>query len=203
MNDTVCFRGFQERDIDFVYKCKNDEELNRMIVGQFKPLNYEDAVKWVHGCMQDSPHFKFWAVCTNDDEKRIVGWVSLSQIDMDNRSACHHGIVIGDKEYRDGTAMFETMLFSMEYAFDILHLNRLYGSCLSDHKTSPHMLNALGFTLEGTLRESVFKNGRYHDELFYAMLKSEYLARKDSGSFDVNSLILAFVRSMKLSNKNK
>ena len=197
MNNIILLRDFEDRDIDFVFKCKNDTKLNSMIVGEFHPFTREEAVKWVHGCMGEHENFKFWAICTNDEEQRIVGWISLSNIDLRNRSACHHGIVIGDKEYRDGTAMFEAMLLSIKYAFDILRLNRLYGSCLSEHKISPNMLNAFGFVLEGTLRQSVYKDGRYYDELLYAMLQEEYYSLKDKGAFDMSNLILSFVKSKK------
>lgn len=202
MNNTVCFREFEERDIEFIYKCKNDEELNRMIVGQFKPFTYEDAEKWVHGCMGEHDTFIFWAVCTNDEKRRIVGWVSLSEIDQNNHSACHHGIVIGDKEYRDGTAMFEAMLFSMKYAFEELKIHRLYGSCLSEHKVSPHMLDALEFKLEGIQRDALFKNERYYDVLNYAMLENEYNNLKNNCVFEVDKLIMAFVASLRRAKKS-
>ena len=52
LNDgVVLFRNFEERDIDFIYKCKNDEKLNELTVGQFHKFTYEEAEKWVHGCM--------------------------------------------------------------------------------------------------------------------------------------------------------
>ena len=197
MFNTVTFRDFEERDIAFIYKCKNDEKLNSMIVGDFHPFTYEEAEKWVHGCMGENDTFKFWAICTNDEEKRIVGWVSLSNIDSINRCVCHHGIVIGDNEYRDGVAMFEAMIFSMEYAFNRIKCHRLYGSCLSDHKVSPHMLNALGFKLEGVQRDAVRRNGRYHDILDYAMLEEEYQGLIESRAFDTEQLIMRFVRSIK------
>ena len=198
---SICFRDFEERDIDFVLKCKNDDSLNEMIVGTSRKFTFEDAKKWLEGCMGDHETYKFWAVCTNDIEKRIVGWISLSQIDKDNRSACHHGIVIGDKDYRDGTAMFEAMLLSMSYAFNDLHLHRLYGSCLSEHKTSPHMLNSLGFKLEGTQKEAVFRNGRYYDVLDYAMLESEYTRLASTEAFEIDQLIMGFVDSLKAGKK--
>ena len=81
MQPTVIFRDFEERDIDFIYKCKNDEKLNSLIVAQYHPFTYEEAVQWVHGCMGEHDTFKFWAIATNDDEKRIVGWVAVSHID--------------------------------------------------------------------------------------------------------------------------
>lgn len=201
MEQTIILRKFEERDIDFIFRCKNDASLNSMIVRASNTFSYDDAVKWVHGCMQDNPNFIFWAVCTNDEEQRIVGWVSLSQIDHENRSACHHGIVIGDKYYREGTAMFEAMLLSMDYAFAHLQLHRLYGSCMAEHKVSPHMLNALGFTLEGKQRDAVYRNGRYYDILIYAMLSNEYTALKDKAAFDIDQLIVGFVSSIKESKK--
>lgn len=198
---SICLRDFEERDIDFVLKCKNDDSLNEMIVGISRKFTFDDAVSWVRGCLQDNSNFKFWAVCTNDIEKRIVGWISLSQIDKDNHCACHHGIVIGDKDYRDGTAMFEAMLLSMDYAFNILHLHRLYGSCLSEHKISPHMLNSLGFKLEGTHKDAVYRNSRYYDVLDYAMLDDEYIRLINTNCFEVNQLIMGFVNSLKASKR--
>lgn len=197
MVSTVIFRDFEERDIDFVFKCKNDEKLNSMIVGDFHNFTYEEAAKWVHGCMGEHETFKFWAVCMNDEEQRIVGWVSLSQIDNKNSSACHHGIVIGDSNYKDGTALFESMLFSMEYAFDVLNIHRLYGSCLAEHKISPHLLNALGFTLEGKERESVFRFNRYLDVLNYSILRDEYINCKNKGAYEISHAIKKFIKSTK------
>ena len=118
MERTVCFRDFEERDIDFIYKCKNDEKLNSMIVGQWHPFTHEEATKWVHGCMGEHETYKFWAIATNDEEKRIVGWVSISNIDKVNQSVCFHGIVIGDPMYRDGFAWIESYLFILEYVFE-------------------------------------------------------------------------------------
>ncbi len=195
--NTIILRDFEERDIDFIYRCKNDEKLNEMIVGQFRSFSYEDAANWVHGCMGEHETFKFWAVAANDAEKRIVGWVSLSEINKLDRTVCHHGLVIGDGSYRDGTAMFEAMLLSMGYAFDTLKAHRLYGSCLSEHKVSPYLLSALGFTLEGTRRDATFKKGRYFNINDYAILENEYIENKLNNKYETSCLIRNFIRNKK------
>jgi len=195
--NTVFFRDFEEKDIDAVYHWKNDEKLNSMIVGQWHPFSYEDAKKWVQGCMGEHDTYKFWAICTNDEERRIIGWVSLSNIDFVNNSACHHGLVIGDKSYRDGSAMFEAMLCSMDYAFSNLKLHRLYGSCLSEHKTTPHLLKALGFTKEGNHRDAFYKDNQYYDVLDYSILDKEYFHNIDSGAYNMSILIHRFIKSVK------
>lgn len=195
---TVCLRSFDERDIDFIYKCKNDEKLNSMVVGNWKPLTYEESAQWVRNCMKgDRSDLKFWAVATNDDEQRIVGWVCLSQIDNQNKSACHHGIVMGDNDYRDGTAMFEAMVLSLAFAFKNLEVHRVYGSCLSVHPTSPHMLNALGFCLEGIEKDSVYKKGHYYDISKYALLENDYKNYLREGRYEIKNLVKLFIKSLK------
>lgn len=198
MERSVDFRPFEERDAGFIYDCKNDEKLNSMIVGRFRPFTHEDAKNWVKGIIRaDRKDMKFWAICTNDDEKRIIGWVSLSEIDKENKSAHHHGLVIGDPAYKDGTAMFEAMLFSMNYAFSELKVHRLYGSCLSGHKTTPHLNNALGFSLEGKRRDAFYKNNRYYDVWDYSILDNEFFDFLKQGRYSMNSLIKGFIKSLK------
>lgn len=195
---SVLLRDFEIRDVDFIYKCKSDEKLNQFVVGNFRKLTYEESVDWVKGVIRaDRKDMKFWAICTNDVEKRIVGWMSLSNIDHDNRSVCHHGIFIGDKDYQDGLAMFESMLLSMDYVFNTLGMHRIYGMCLSIHNTSPHMLKALGFSLEGVRKDAVIKNGNYCNILEYALLEDNYRENIISGNYQLEILTRNFVKSLK------
>lgn len=198
MDYSIGFRAFEERDVDFVYKCKNDEKLNSMIVGQFRPFSYLEAEQWVKGVIRaDRKDMKFWAICTNDNDRRIIGWESISEIDLDIKSACHHGLVIGDPDYKDGTAMFEAMLFAMDYVFSKLKLHRLYGSCLSAHKTTPHLMTALGFVKEGHRRDAFYKNNVYYDLLDYGILDNEYYYNNDNGCYELKYLFKEFLRSLK------
>lgn len=196
MRPTVVFRDFEERDVNFIYRCKNDEKLNSMIVGNFRPFSYEAAHKWVEGCMGDHDTYKFWAICTNDEEKRIVGWVSLSQIDRNNESACFHGIVIGDKDYRDGFAWIETYCFIMEYTFEHLGLNRLYGSSIIGNKQSNIAGELFLFTKEGILREAVIKNGIRYNIRLSSILRNEYLKNKENGEYNLKTILrrLKYIR---------
>lgn len=189
MTNTVSFRDFEERDIDFIYKCKNDEKLNSMIVGQFKPFSYEDAVKWVHGCMGEHDTYKFWAVCTNDEEQRIIGWVSISQIDKINNKACFHGIVIGDRNFQDGFAWIESYLFVYVYCFEVLKLNRVYGSSIVGHKDSNNIGKILLSKHEGIERESIYRNGQYFDISYESILRKDYLEHKSSGDYEMKAIL--------------
>lgn len=200
MQKTVIFRDFEERDIDFVYRCKNDTELNSMIVGPYHPFTYKEAEDWVHGCMGEHENFKFWAICPNDKEQNIIGWTALAKIDRTNQSACTHSIVIGDPAYNDGFAWIETVLFLFEYAFEKLEMNRVYGESLMGHPVSNLVENLMYMTREGVFRQAVYKNGRFYDISYAAILKDEYFAHKNAGDYELPRLIRR-LRSLRKNSK--
>lgn len=189
MGHTVIFRDFEERDVNFIYRCKNDEELNSMVVGQFHPFTYEEALGWIRGCMGEHETYKFWAICTNDDEQKIIGWAALSEIDYVNQSVATHSIVIGNPAYRDGFAWIETVLFLFEYAFERLRLNRVYGKSLLGHKASNMVEELMFMPREGLLRQAAYKNGHFYDVSYAAILKEEYYAHKNAGDYEMQAII--------------
>lgn len=187
--NTVIFREFEERDVDFIYRCKNDEELNKLIVGQFHPFTYQEAVDWVQGCMGEHESYKFWAICPNNEEKSIIGWTALSKIDRVNRSVYTHSLVIGDKNYQDGFAWIETVLFLFSYSFEILGMNRVYGESIIGNKASNLVEDLMFMTREGVFRQAAFKNGRFYDISYAAILKDEYFAHKEAGDYEIPAVI--------------
>lgn len=195
--NTVLFRDFEERDIDFIYRCKNDEKLDEKTTGHFHHFTYEEAVKWVHGCMGEHETYKFWAVCTNDEEKNIVGWASLAKIDKENKSAFFHGIVIGNPNYRKGFPWIEIQQFVIDYAFQKLNVNRLEFSCLADHPTSMYIGPAMFFKQEGLFRQAVCKNGSYHDVAYFGLLRDEYMEHYQNGEYDLLSIIDRYAKIKK------
>lgn len=197
MTHTVAFREFQEQDSDFVYQCKNDERLNRLIIKQSGQFSREDAIRWVRGCMGEHKDFKFWAVCTNDKERRIVGWISLSSIDYVNRSACFHGIVIGDKDYNDGFAWIESYLFIMDYVFSVLSLNRLYGSSIIGNTDSNNAAKVFLWETEGVQRQAILRDGLFYDVKMSSILREEYLFNLSKGEYELRP-ILRRVRQCKV-----
>lgn len=63
----------------------------------------------------------------------------------------------------------------IDYAFGELGMNRIEIRCSTENKRSAAIPQRLGFTLEGTLRQSV-RNGRFHDFAIYGLLADEWNA---------------------------
>ena len=186
---SIKFREFENRDIDFVYHCKNDENLSRLIVGEFKPISKSEAIQWVEGCKGHHDDYIFWAICKDDESEDIIGWASLANINKVNKSASTHSIVIGDRDYNDGFTWIETVRFMFEYAFESLKLNRLYGVSLVGHPMSNIIGDLMFMAKEGVLRQAIFKNGRFYDLLYNAILRDEYYIHKENGDYEMRKII--------------
>lgn len=188
MGKTVCFRAFEEEDIDSIYRWKNDDELNKMTVGLNRKVCRDDVAKWVRSRMPHNLYEVFWAICPKDEPHKIIGYAQLTEIHFINSSANFSGIVIGDRMYQDGFAWLETYLFVMEYAFERLGLNRLYGSSIYGHKDSNGIGGWLYWQKEGVLRQAVFKKGRYYDLVLGSILREEYFAHKNNGDYELKAI---------------
>lgn len=196
MEKTVIFRTFEEEDIDAIYRWKNDDALNKMTVGLNRKICRDDVAKWVRSKMPHNPYEVYWAICPKDEPHKIIGYAQLTEIHFINSSANFSGILIGDKNYQDGFAWLETYLFIMEYAFERLGLNRLYGSSIIGHKDSNNIGRILMWTREGELRQAVFKNGIFYDVAINSILRQEYFQNKSNGLYEMKS-ILRRLREMK------
>lgn len=196
MGNRVVFRSFEERDIDFVYKAKNNDKVSKLIVAKANTFSYEDAERWVEGCMKECDEYKYWAICTNDEFQNIVGWCGISNIDYVNKKAVLRGITIANPKYNDGVAWYETYYHVAEYVFVTMGFNRLYSLTLTEH-IATLMFNSLVFnSKEGVLKQSVYRNGKYHDLVINAVLREEYIQYKEKGLLDYDSYMTKFKEAL-------
>lgn len=188
MEKTVYFRAFEEEDAKLIHQWKNDDELNVLTVGLNKKTCFDEDLEWVKSHMYHHPYSAYWAICSKETGK-MIGWACLTNIHYINSSAETGAIVIGDPEYNDGFAWVETVLFLFEYAFERLGLNRVYGESLLGHKISNLVEGLMFMTREGVFRQAAFKNGRFYDISYAAILKDEYFAHKEAGDYEIPAVI--------------
>ena len=111
------------------------------------------------------------------DTGRLIGTCAFSQLDGDNGSALFH-ITIGEKDAWGlgyGTEATELML---EHAFERLGLHRVALSVFAFNERAIRAYRKAGFIVEGRARQSIWRDGRYWDELQMSMLDSDWAARR-------------------------
>lgn len=196
IKNTVYFRSFEPEDADAIYKWFNDDELKQNSIGLNKRICKEEALDWVKAHMFNKPYEIWWAICSKENDK-IIGYTNLDTIHFINRSAHIGGIVIGEKEYQDGFAWIESLLFVFEYAFERLNLNRVYSGYIDGYKRVEAINWALFFEPDARHKEAIFKNGAFHDRIEVALLARDYYNHKSFGDYELKSIIKRIVQYKK------
>lgn len=66
----------------------------------------------------------------------------------------------------------------IEFGFGQMNLNRIEADVLGGKESSTHVLEKLGFTREGVLRERLYKGGQYYDVYLYSLLRKDDLTHE-------------------------
>jgi RimJ/RimL family protein N-acetyltransferase len=109
--------------------------------------------------------------------ERLIGTCAFSQLDGDNGSALFH-ITIGEKDawgHGYGTEATQLML---DHAFGTLGLHRIALYVFEFNERAIRAYRRCGFVVEGRSRESIFRGGRWWDELAMSVLESDWRRRR-------------------------
>jgi RimJ/RimL family protein N-acetyltransferase len=168
----VMLRAIEEQDLSSLHIWANDP-LTQDIMGNIHfPSSFEYQKNWFKKLQDDNLNLRF-AIHTED--LGIIGISSIMNIDWKNNHAWH-GIMLGDKDIRGKGYGFDTVMTTMRYAFDEMHLERLDGSMIEYNNTSiSFYCDKLGWKKEGLKRNYYFRKGRYWDQIIVGITKKDYL----------------------------
>jgi len=191
----VYLRMIEPGDVEQTYRWHNDYELQKMTCGPIRIVSKEIEKNWVMSKTACNMKDIYLSVCLNESDK-MIGVISINGIDFLNRKCECGGILIGEKEYRDGVAYRDALKMMRSYVFEQLNMNKLTGRCLEEHILSRADMESAGYKLEGVLRDEVFKNGSFHNVMSYSLLRSEYEEMKSLYDND-DKYLLAFAKNVR------
>lgn len=84
-------------------------------------------------------------------------------------------IDIGEKEYWGQGYGKEALSILLNYAFQELNLHRVSLRVFSFNEKAIKLYKNLGFKEEGNSRQSLYRNGHWHDILHMGILKEEFI----------------------------
>lgn len=189
---SIFLRAFEPNDYLLINKWRNDLGIQKLTGGTFRYVSSEREKEWVKEKMMNNTTDIYLAICVNDESQKMIGYTSINNIDYIHRSAFGGGVVIGDREYRDGISLIERCLLLLSYAFDTLNLNRFYGNCLEEHKTSLCLVKSMKYELEGIEKQAIYKDGVYHNRFLFALLREDYYKYLYNGDYELRAIIRRF-----------
>ncbi|GIN17828.1 GNAT family N-acetyltransferase [Shouchella clausii] len=173
---TVYLRSVQKNDMSSFFNAVQDKEI-RYMTGTTKTFTMEQLYEHYERMTNDEHRFDFAICLLNSDE--VLGDLSILEIDEANqkagfRIALHHQQIF-NKGY--GT---EAIQLALRFAFEQLKLNRLQLEVFSHNIRGIKAYEKAGFKIEGVLRQSLYVNNQYSDEIIMAMLRTDYDELKDT-----------------------
>jgi len=152
---------------------RNDPEITRLIMGRRFFVSPERERKWVEEKTLDNSSEIYWAICLSETHE-MIGYISLNNINLVNRTADWGGIVIGERKHRSLDKSLDAVFQMLDYAFGELGLKKVSGAYLEEHKASRLLCIIMGFVQEGLLRSHVFKGGSFHSVIVVSILDDEF-----------------------------
>lgn len=113
-------------------------------------------------------------------ESVVIGSCGLAYLEGDHRH-CMLGISIGDKDHWGKGYGEDAVSVLLDYAFDHLNMHRVHLGVFATNARAQGLYRKLGFVDEGTDRESIFKDGRYIDNIRMSILDREWKRGQSGG----------------------
>ena len=110
---------------------------------------------------------------------RLIGTCAFSQLDGDNGSALYH-ITIGEADAWGRGYGTEATRLMIDHAFGSLGLHRIALFVFEFNERAIRAYRRVGFVVEGRSRESVWRDGRWWDELAMSILDSDWRRTNDA-----------------------
>src|SRR3954453_20347581 len=171
----VVLRRHVPANIDSFLRWYADPEIARLARYQATPMRPEEIERFFAARVV-GPDALAMAVHEKGTD-RLVGTCAFSQLDGENGSALYH-ITIGEADgwgRGSGTAATQLML---HHAFGTLGLHRIALYVFEFNERAIHAYRRCGFVIEGRSRESIWRDGRWWDELAMSVIESDWRATR-------------------------
>lgn len=174
--ELVRLREYKKEDVKLAQDYINDPEVKRLLNPGIPYLyTLEDEQKWFDSLSASNDTYSF-AIETLEDSK-YIGGCGINRIDWKN-SVAEVGIFIGDKDKWGKGYGTDAMRILVKFIFEQMNINRIKLNVFSFNQRAIKSYEKCGFKVEGILRQEVFRDGKYYDDIVMGILKEEYFEQK-------------------------
>jgi len=159
-------------DMEILQKGYNDPDVRDAMFMYF-PLTMQDTEKKVSKMAENEQAIQFMIV--DKESKKAVGHLALVRPDWVSRMMTFYIVLLDKNTWGKGLGTEATRLI-VDYGFDMLNLNRIQLHVNAENEAAKAVYKKIGFKHEGTLRQAMYKNGRYYDFWLMGILAEDHTA---------------------------
>jgi RimJ/RimL family protein N-acetyltransferase len=171
----LILRKMTPSDAEAVFAYASDPEVTRHVVWDAH-RSIEDSETFLRSVVggYENAQAIDWGIVYKGNG-RFVGGCGIAGWDPDHARA-EVGYVIS-REYWGRGLVPEAVRAMLAFGFERLGLNRIEARCIAENAASARVMEKVGMTYEGTLRQREFIKGAPRDIKIYSVLKSEFSGR--------------------------
>lgn len=177
--ERLILRRFRASDAPVLAAYRSDPQVARYQSWE-APFPLEKAETAVRGFAAGSPTAAGWFQYAIElaDEQTLIGDVAVRL--HDNLKQAEIGFTLATAYQKRGYAT-EAVSAVLDRLFGRQDLHRVMGECDARNTRSAALLERLGFTREGLLRQQTWIKGEWTDDLLYGLLATEWAASRPTG----------------------
>jgi RimJ/RimL family protein N-acetyltransferase/GNAT superfamily N-acetyltransferase len=175
--ERLAIRELRLEDGELVWERRNDPEVAKY-QDWVTPFPREKADQIAIDCAEGGPVTDHWWMAAVElaDSGEMIGDVSVHP-ENDGHTA-EIGYTFASAHWRQGYAV-EAVAAFVEYIFETLKVDRVWGMLHPDNRPSAMVLERVGMLFEGHTRMSYWLEGEGSDDWIYGMLREDWEAWRD------------------------
>ncbi len=169
--ELVVLRRHVPENVSAFQRWYADHEVARLARYQDAPMRSDEIDRFFQ--LRALGHESLTMAIHERETNRLIGSCAFSQVDGENGSAMYH-ITIGEKDVWGRGYGTETTRLMLDHAFGTLSLHRIALTVFEFNERAIRAYRRCGFLVEGRARESIWREGRWWDEVAMSVLASEW-----------------------------
>lgn len=167
-NDLISLRALEPEDLDLFYHWENDTSLWHLgsTIEPYSRYIIKEYIASADKTIYEKQQLRLMMVLNTTGD--VIGTVDLFDFDAHHQRA-GIGVLVDRAFQRQGFGAMGLTLLS-EYAFKFLHLNQLFCHVPIINEGSMRMVEKVGFTQSGLLRNWLRQDNSYIDVIFYQFM---------------------------------
>lgn len=170
LTERLLLRLFTPSDAKAVAALCNNYNIYQNTLYLPYPYTVEDALTWIDRHEDNfNARLSYEFAVTDKDSGVLYGAIALSHNEKFNNGELAYWI--GEEFWGNGYAT-EAAQAMLRYAFEDRQYHKVFARYFSSNPASGKVMQKIGMTREGILRDHIRKDGRYEDLVHYGIIHS-------------------------------